>query len=75
MGKTTCFCNRNCILYSLTNVKITSRLKGIDPSKLKFDNLLEKITAHDENKSASNETKVSVTEMFGSKLCYDIITS
>ena len=63
------------MLYSLTYVKIVSRLKGIDPSNTKIDNLLEKNSVHDKNKSVSNEAKVSGTEFFGSKLCYDIIIS
>ena len=63
------------MLYSLTNMKIISRLKGIDPSNLKYDKLLEKIVSNDKNKSVSNEIKCSMTDILGSKLFYDIIIS
>ena len=55
LSKTECFCARNHILSSLTNMKITQRLKLIYPSNLKHDKFLEKITSHDKNDSVSHE--------------------
>ena len=62
-------------MCSFSNLKIASKLKGIDPSNTKVEKSLETIVDHDKNSTGLNDSKVSVEGMFGSKLCYDIIIS